>query len=73
VDPNIDVLYGPSPVQKTGTVSIPRDLLREIGLDQDGARVHWALNPGLPSTLLLIPSALVGRAMTAILEQLGEG
>ena len=54
-------------------MSIPRDLLREVGLDQDGARVHWALNPALPGTLLLIPSPMVGRAMTSILEQLGEG
>ena len=73
MDPAVDTLYGPNPIQKTGTVSIPRDLLREVGLDQDGARVHWALNPALPGTLLLIPSPMVGRAMTSILEQLGEG
>jgi hypothetical protein len=71
VDPSIDVLYGPNPIQKTGTVTVPRDLLREIGLDQ-GDGVHWALNPQLPGTLLLIPSSMIARRMSSIVEGLSE-
>jgi hypothetical protein len=72
VDPDLDVLYGPSPIQKTGTVSIPRELLRESGMDL-GDRVHWALNPDLPGTLLVIPAKMVARAMPAILREISQG
>jgi hypothetical protein len=69
VDPAIDVLYGPNPIQKSGTVTVPRELLREVGLDL-GARVHWAMNPDMPGTLILIPSGLLSRAMPATLAAL---
>lgn len=69
MDPTADVFYGPHPVQKTGTVTVPRDLLREIGLES-GDRVHWALNPDMPGTLLLVPSWMLARTMPAALEAL---
>ncbi|MDA8044715.1 MAG: hypothetical protein M0Z30_05685 [Actinomycetota bacterium] len=72
MDPDLDVLYGPSPIQKTGTVSIPRELLRESGMDP-GDRVHWALNPDLPGTLLVIPAKMVARTMPAILREISQG
>jgi hypothetical protein len=72
VDPSVDVLYGPNPVQKTGTVTIPRDLLREIGVEPGVGHVHWALNPDLPGTLALIPSAMVARSMPATFDGLRE-
>ena len=62
----MDVLYGPNPLQKSGTVTIPRELLREVGLEF-GDKVHWVLNPDLPGTLVLIPSKLLGRSMDAVL------
>lgn len=72
MDPAVDVLHGPNPVQKNGAVTVPRELLHEVGIDPlDGAqKVHWALNPDIPGTLLLIPSALVSRTMTATLDAL---
>lgn len=63
------MFYGPNPVQKTGTVTVPRDLLREIGVEA-GDRVHWALNPDMPGTLVLIPAAMIARAMPGALESL---
>lgn len=63
------MLYGPNPVQKTGTVTSPRELLREVGVEP-GDRVHWILNPDLPGTLTLIPAATVARSMPAIVEGL---
>jgi len=67
VDATADVFYGPNPVQKTGTVTVPRDLLREVGLEP-GDRVHWALNPDMPGTLLLIPTTMLARTMPLALE-----
>ena len=66
MDPGVDVLYGPNPLQKSGTVTIPRELLREVGLEF-GDKVHWVLNPDIPGTLVLIPSKLLGRSMDAVL------
>ncbi len=63
MDPTLEGLYGPNPTQRTGTVTIPRDLMREIGVDAGVDKVHWALNPDIPGTLLLIPSRLVARTM----------
>lgn len=60
VDPSVDVLYGPNPVQKTGTVTVPKPLLEEIGV-APGEKVHWLLNQDIPGTLILIPASLVAR------------
>ena len=65
----MDVLYGPNPIQKSGTVTVPRELLREVGLDS-GDRVHWMLNTDIPGTLVLVPAAMVGRAMPEVLAAL---
>jgi hypothetical protein len=70
VDPSTDVLYGPNPVQKTGTVTVPRQPLREIGVEGGEDQVHWALNPDVPGTLLLIPAKLLARAMPDMLKAL---
>lgn len=67
MDPGVDVLYGPNPLQKSGTVTIPRELLREVGLEF-GDKVHWVLNPDIPGTLVLIPSMLLGRSMDEVLK-----
>ena len=63
------MLYGPNPVQKTGTVTVPKALLREVGVEA-GDGVHWALNPDVPGTLMLIPAKWLGRAMTDVVEAL---
>ncbi|MHB1582973.1 MAG: hypothetical protein ACYC0E_04375 [Acidimicrobiales bacterium] len=55
MDHSLDVMYGPNPIQKTGMVTVPRELLREIGLDV-GQRVHWMLSSEVPGSLLLVPS-----------------
>lgn len=62
MDQSLDVPYGPNPVQRTGTVTVPRELLREIGVEA-GDRVHWALSEEVPGALLLIPSKLLARVM----------
>ena len=67
MDPAIDVFYGPNPIQKSGTVTVPRELLREVGLEV-GDKVQWALNPDIPGTLILIPSKLLGLSMEAVLD-----
>jgi hypothetical protein len=72
VDPQVDVIYGPRPVQKTGNVSVPRELLLEVGVVPGRDQIHWAMNPNLPGTLVLIPAAQVARAMDAIRQALGE-
>jgi hypothetical protein len=72
VDPTIDVVYGPHPVQNTGTVTVPRDLLREVGVEPGNDKVHWALNPDIPGTLLLIPAKLLARTTDATLELLRQ-
>lgn len=72
VDPSLDITYGPNPVQKTGTVTVPRDLLREIGVEGGRDRVLWALNPDLPGTLVLIPAELFGRAMPGVIDALKQ-
>lgn len=69
VDPSVDVLYGPNPVQKTGTVTVPKPLLDEIGL-APGEKVHWLLNPDIPGTLLLIPASLVARTTPGLVDML---
>ena len=56
-------------MQKTGTVSVPADLLREVGVE-GGQRVHWMLNPDLPGTLVLLPSTMVNRVMPEITKAL---
>ncbi len=69
VDPSADVLYGPNPVQKTGTVTVPKQLLDEIGV-APGERVHWLLNPDIPGTLLLIPASVVARVTPGLVDLL---
>lgn len=71
MDPQVDVLYGPHRLQRIGTVTVPRELLSAVGLEV-GDTVHWALNPNLPGTLLLIPSRQVARAMGPILNELKQ-
>ncbi|MCA1709914.1 MAG: AbrB/MazE/SpoVT family DNA-binding domain-containing protein [Actinobacteria bacterium] len=59
MDPAANVFYGPHRVQSSGTVSIPRELLRELGLQAGTDQAHWVLNPDLPGTLVLIPDSLL--------------
>jgi len=69
VDAAVDVSYGPNPVQKTGTVTVPKPLLREIGVES-GDKVHWMLNPDVPGTLLLIPAKLMARVSPELVNLL---
>jgi hypothetical protein len=71
VDASADVLYGPNPLQKSGTVTVPRGLLREIGVEI-GDDVHWMLNPDIPGTLVLIPAAMVSRTMPDLVKLLRQ-
>lgn len=64
------MFYGPSPIQKTGTVSVPRALLEEIGVVAGDGKVLWALNPDMPGTLVLIPATLMAQAMPGALASL---
>ena len=70
MDPEIDTIYGPHPLQKPGTVTVPDPLVRALGLMKGTSKVHWALNPTIPGTLILIPTALYARATDEILELL---
>lgn len=72
MDPQLDALHGPSPVQKNGLVSVPRPLLRAVGIEptEGGHMVHWMLYPEIPGTILLIPSSLVARAQDDVLDAL---
>ncbi len=63
VDPATDVFYGPHRVQSSGTISIPRELLRELRLEAGTDQAHWALNPDVPGTLVLIPDSLLTAIM----------
>lgn len=72
MDPQVDVLHGPRPVQKTGNVSVPRELLRAVGVELGVDSVHWALNPAIPGTIVLIPSKQVSRGMVQLLEMLSD-
>lgn len=67
----VDSLHGPNPVQKSGTVTVPRDLLRAVGLDL-GDRVHWMLNPDMPGTLILVPTEMVHRSVPALVDLLKQ-
>jgi hypothetical protein len=72
VDPDLDVTYGPHPVQaKSGTITVPSDLLREIGMEK-GDKAHWALNPDIPGTLVFIPTKNLARITSEILQRLRE-
>ena len=72
MDASADVFYGPSPVQKIGTVSVPRQLLEEIGVVAGEGKVLWALNPDLPGTLILIPATLMARGMPGAFDALRQ-
>ena len=69
MDPEINVPYGPHRIQKISTVTVPRALLSEVGLEP-GSSVHWALNPDIPGTLILIPSRQLERVMEGLIESL---
>lgn len=71
MDPGLDTPHGPYTIQKIGTVSVPRDLLEKVGL-ATGSRVHWLLNPDMPGTLVLVPSAVLSRAMPGVIEGLRD-
>lgn len=72
VDPNLDVFYGPHPVQaKSGTITVPRELLREIGMEL-GDKAQWALNPDIPGTLVFIPNSRLAQITGEILERLRQ-
>ena len=71
VDPSLDVTYGPHRIQSVGTVSVPKELQMEVGLEP-GKRVHWALNPDIPGTLILIPTASLARLTGEILDRLRQ-
>lgn len=72
MDPQADVFYGPGPVQKNGTVTVPVRLLREVGIEPgDGhPQVHWVLNRDIPGTLVMIPDELMARTTDDTLENL---
>jgi hypothetical protein len=72
VDPSLDVFHGPHPVGlKNGTITVPRDLLHEIGMEP-GDKAHWALNPDIPGTLVLIPAVRMARLTDEILVRLRQ-
>jgi hypothetical protein len=72
VDPGLDIFHGPHPVgAKSGTITVPRDLLHEIGMEP-GDKAQWALNPDIPGTLVLIPAAQMARLTAEILSRLRE-
>ena len=70
VDPAANVFYGPHKVQSSGTISIPRELLRELNLEAGTDQAHWALNPDVPGTLVLIPASLLTRTMRGTFDLL---
>jgi hypothetical protein len=70
VDRELDVLWGPKPVQSNGNVSVPRELLRELGVEPGEHRVHFALNPDMPGTLLVIPSRHLAEVLPETLDRL---
>jgi hypothetical protein len=72
VDPALDTFYGPHPIHaKNGTITVPRALLREIGMEL-GDEAQWALNPDIPGTLVLIPNKSLARITAEILHRLRE-
>lgn len=70
MDPTTDVLYGPHRLQANGLITVPIDLTRELGMERGVDRAHWALNPDIEGTLILIPSRKVAGVTTEILELL---
>lgn len=70
MDAALDVPHGPHRCQKNGTVTVPQRLLREVGVEPGEDEVHWMLNPDLPGTLLLVPSAMVARAVPKLVDEL---
>ena len=70
MDPSAEALQGPHPVRPNHTVSVPKALLGEIGVISGEDSVHWMLNPTLPGTLVLVPTKMVARAMSEILQAL---
>lgn len=71
MDDGLDTPHGPYTIQKIGTVSVPRELLVQVGLTT-GARVHWMLNPDMPGTLVLVPSSVLAHAMPELADRLRE-
>jgi bifunctional DNA-binding transcriptional regulator/antitoxin component of YhaV-PrlF toxin-antitoxin module len=71
VDPSVDVPYGPHPLQKIGTVTVPKELQRAIGIEA-GEQLHWFLSREIPGTLLLVPSVHLARVTEEIYRALRE-
>jgi hypothetical protein len=69
VDPALEAPHGPHKIQQVGTVTVPRDLMREVGLER-GQSVHWLLNPDIPGTLVMVPTTMMGRVTGDIVDRL---
>ena len=71
MDPTHEAPHGPHRIQQVRTVTIPRDLMREVGLEV-GHSVHWLLNPDIPGTLVLVPTAMLSRISGVIVDRLRD-
>lgn len=71
MDASIDTPHGPRTIQKTGNVSIPKDLQAEVGIGP-GKQIHWILNPDMLGTLVLVPSTMMNLAMPELMRRLRE-
>jgi hypothetical protein len=69
VDPSRDTTHGPFRIQTNGTVTMPKPLMQEVGLDI-GRHVHWLLNPDIPGTLVVVPDEMMARVQPDILAAL---
>ncbi|MEX2269358.1 MAG: AbrB/MazE/SpoVT family DNA-binding domain-containing protein [Acidimicrobiia bacterium] len=71
MDAGVDVFYGPNPIAANGTITIPKELLREIGMES-GDKAQWVLNPAIPGTLVLVPNKNLARLTSEILDRLRD-
>jgi bifunctional DNA-binding transcriptional regulator/antitoxin component of YhaV-PrlF toxin-antitoxin module len=67
----VDVPYGPHPIQKIGTVTVPKELQKAIGIEP-GAQIHWFLSREIPGTLMLVPSVHLAKVTEEIHRLLRE-
>lgn len=42
-------------------MTVPRDLLRELGLEPGQSQVYWIVNPDMAGTLVLIPAPMIAK------------